>query len=299
MDVARRSVLKGLAAGVTSVTGVASANETAADSAQTPAGPGPAWGVQLYTVRDQLAADARATLARVAAIGFKELEVLQPTLAVVTPLARELGLSIVSVHLDASTSEGDGFDRAISTLRDYGVRDVVVPFVPAGGRPTTRKGFEALGARLARMARTASTAGLRFGYHNHAFEFGRDADGSRWIETLMQSTADAGVFLQLDVFWASVAGGDPVALLGQYKGRIGSLHLKDKDRSVATTLAEDQVPRTGFTEVGSGSLDFPSILAAARAAGIRHYFVEQDFASGNPLDSLAKSHSYLSGLAVR
>lgn len=300
MDIDRRSVLKGLAAGVaTAAAGAQATDATASELSQTSAAPRPAWGVQLYTVRDLLAADARATLTRVAAIGFKELEVLQATLPVVAPLAKELGLSIVSVHLNGATSRGDGFDAAMSTLRDYGLRDVVVPSVPAAERPTTRKGFEEIAARLSRMSRMASSAGLRFGYHNHAFEFGRDAGGTRWIDVLMQGTAEAGMFLQLDVFWATVASADPVAMLRQYKSRIGSLHLKDKRADVGTTLTEAQVPRTGFAEVGSGSLDFPAILSAARSAGVGHYFVEQDYVAGNPLESLAKSHAYLTGLTIR
>jgi sugar phosphate isomerase/epimerase len=300
MDVARRSVLKGLAAGMTAAaTGVPASDAFAAEASQSSAMSKSPWGVQLYTVRDQLTADARATLTRVAAIGFKELEVLQATLPVVAPLAQELGLSIVSVHLDGATSRGDGFDAALSTLRAYGLRDIVVPFVPAAARPTTRKGFEEIAARLSRMSRTASSAGLRFGYHNHAFEFGRDTDGTRWIDVLMQGTAEAGMFLQLDVFWATVAGSDPVATLRQYQGRIGSLHLKDKSAEVGTTLTEGQVPRTGFAAVGSGSLNVPAILSAARSAGVRHYFVEQDYVAGNPLDSLAKSHAYLTGLTIR
>jgi sugar phosphate isomerase/epimerase len=254
------------------------------------------WGVQLYTVRNQIDADAAATLKRIAAIGYAELEVLQPTLSTVAPLVSTLGLTIVSVHLDQSTTRGEGFDAFVAQAKAHGLRYVVVPFVPAAERPTDRAGFDAVAARLSRMARAASDAGLQLCYHNHAFEFGKDREGTRWLDVLMQGTAASGMQLQLDVFWASVGGADPVALLRQYSGRIASLHLKDKDPRTATSVDEGTVPRTAFVEVGSGAIDFPAILAAARAAGVRHYFVEQDQTPGDPVESLRKSYAYLAGL---
>lgn len=257
------------------------------------------WGVQLYTVRNQITEDAAATLKRIAAIGYTELEVLQPTLAVVAPLAASLGLSIVSVHLDAPTSRGEGYEAFLPQAKRHGLRFVVFPFVPPAERPTDRAGFDALAARLARMARAATAAGLQLCYHNHAFEFGRDRDGTTWLDVLMQGTADAGMQLELDVFWAAIAGADPVALLQRYTRRVALVHLKDKDPRAATSLLESAVPRTAFVEVGSGALDFPAILAAARTAGVAHYFVEQDQTPGDPVESLKKSHAFLAALPGR
>ena len=257
------------------------------------------WGVQLYTVRDQVRTDAGAALRRVAALGYTDLEVLQPTLGVVAPLARELGLQIVSVHLDAATARGEGFDAFLTEARRHGLRYVVFPFVPPAERPSDRAGFEALAQRLALMSRAASALDLRFCYHNHAFEFGRDRAGTTWLDVLMQGTAAAGMGLELDVFWAAIAGHDPVALLRRYAARVALVHLKDKDPRAATSLVESEVPRTAFVEVGSGALDFTAILAAARTAGVAHYFVEQDQTPGDPFDSLKKSRDYLSGLAGR
>jgi sugar phosphate isomerase/epimerase len=278
----RRQVLATLAA--TAVANVPSAAQ------------GPQWGVQLYTVRTQIGQDAPATLKQIAAIGYRELEVLQPTLSTVAPTAASLGLGIVSVHLDGSTAKGEGFEALLADAKRLSIRYVVVPFVPPAERPTDRAGFDTIAARLSRMARAASAAGLQLCYHNHAFEFGQDRDGTRWLDVLMSGTAEAGMLLQLDVFWASIAGADPIALLRQYKGRVASLHLKDKDPNAGTSLAESAVAHTAFVEVGSGALDFPGILGAARQAGVRHYFVEQDQTPGDPLESLKKSYAYLATL---
>jgi sugar phosphate isomerase/epimerase len=102
--------------------------------------------------------------------------------------------------------------------------------------------------------------------------------------------------LELDVFWASFAGADPVALLRQYKNRIALVHLKDKDAQARASLVETAAAPTDFKELGAGVLDFRSILAAARETGVRHYFVEQDQTQSDPLDSLRKSYGYLAAL---
>lgn len=254
------------------------------------------WGVQLYTVRDQLAKDAAATLERIAAIGYTELEIMQPTLDVVAPLAGKLGLTIVSAHLDGPTAAGAGLLEFAAKAKAHGVRYLVVPFVPPAARPKDRAGFTQIGQRLARMAEDARAAGLDLCYHNHAFEFATDTDGTRWLDVLMQETAASPMTLELDVFWAAVTGADPVAVMRQYPGRIALVHLKDKDPRAANVLVETHVARQTFVEVGSGALDFPAILAAARTAGVKHYFVEQDYTPGDPVESLKKSYTYLTGL---
>jgi sugar phosphate isomerase/epimerase len=279
--VSRRQVLATLAAGaVSGVRGTAQ---------------GTRWGVQLYTVREQITRDPAGTLKQIAAIGYRELEVLQSSLATVAPLALPLGLALTSVHLDNPTSKGEGFEAFLADAKRLGLQYVVVAYVPPAERPTDRAGFEAIAARLSRMARAATAAGLRLCYHNHAFEFGQDRDGTRWLDVLMRGTADAGMQLELDVFWAAFAGADPVAVLRQYKGRVALMHLKDKDGR-AGGLVESAAARTDFKEVGAGGLDFPAILAAAREAGVRYYFVEQDETPGDPIESLKKSYTYLAGL---
>jgi sugar phosphate isomerase/epimerase len=251
------------------------------------------WGVQLYTVRNQISKDPASTLKAVADIGYKELEVLQPTLPTVAPIAKKLGLSIVSAHLDLATAGGQGVEAFIAQAREHGLRYIVIPYVAPADRPTTRAGFEQLAARCRAIGEVVTRAGMTLCYHNHAFEFGRDADGARWLDVLMQATAASGMQLELDVFWASIAGGDPLELLNRYSGRVALMHLKDKARGSRTTLVESDVPREAFVEVGAGALDFPAILAASRAAGVAHYFVEQDATPGDPVESLKKSYAYL------
>ena len=109
-----------------------------------------------------------------------------------------------SAHLDGPTAKGEVSTRSWLTRSDRAARSVV-PSIAQADRPSDRAGFEAVAARLSRMT-PRSAAGLRLCYHNHAFEFGQDRNGTRWLDVLMRGTAEAGLLLQLDVFWASIAG---------------------------------------------------------------------------------------------
>ncbi len=130
-------------------------------------------------------------------------------------------------------------------------------------------------------------------YHNHGFEFEPLADGRRPLDVLMGAVKPELVKLELDVFWVSVTGADPVALIQQYAGRIPLLHLKDKAKGTAPETQESKVAPTTFTPVGAGAVDFPAVLKAAAAAGVEHYFVEQDHAQGDPIAALKQSYQYL------
>jgi sugar phosphate isomerase/epimerase len=111
---------------------------------------------------------------------------------------------------------------------------------------------------------------------------------------LMRGTDKNLVGLELDIFWASVAGQNPVDVLKRYSGRVPLLHLKDKSKNFGQVQYNEKVPKDTFKEVGNGSIDIAAVLKAAEAEGVEHYFVEQDQTSGDPLDSLAASYKNLS-----
>jgi sugar phosphate isomerase/epimerase len=133
----------------------------------------------------------------------------------------------------------------------------------------------------------ARKSGMQFCYHHHAFEFG-PREGSRAIDIFLERLDPNLVKFEMDVFWVSVAGQDPVALLKQWKGRVALMHLKDKAPGLKTHFSEDLSPNA-FREVGLGVLDFSKILQAARDAGVQHYFVEQDQVAEDPVESLRYS----------
>jgi sugar phosphate isomerase/epimerase len=273
-----------------------------------------ALGVQLYTVRDRLGDKAAETLEAIAAIGYKELEVGRADLPRLVPIAQKLGLTAVSTHLETPIVTGqweswpvltrvkdayggeDGLKRAIDEVAAHGVRYAVLPYLMATERRLDAPYYERLADRLNEAGRLAGAAGLKFGYHNHGFEFEALPDGRRALDVLAARLDPALVTLELDVFWIGVTGADPVQLIGQYAGRAELLHMKDKAKTAATATQEKNVPRDAFVEVGNGALDFAAIVKAAGQAGVKHFFVEQDHTPGDPLDSLAQSYRNLSKL---
>jgi sugar phosphate isomerase/epimerase len=187
-------------------------------------------------------------------------------------------------------------EEAAAYAKSEGLSYLVMPYLPQGDRGTTLDHYKQLAARLNQAGQTAKAAGLGFAYHNHAFEF-EPMGESTPLDTLMAETDPGLVQLEMDVFWVSVAGLDPVSLLGKYSGRTPLVHLKDKAPDVAQQYKEG-LGAEAFREVGNGSLDFAAILKACEAAGVQHYFVEQDQTPGDPLASLRQSYTHLRGLAA-
>jgi sugar phosphate isomerase/epimerase len=253
-------------------------------------------GVQLYTVRDVLPQKPAETLRAIESIGYREVEATFAGLDRIWPALEATHLKAVSCHLDSKAvtlGPEDDLVRALDSLKKRGFTYAVMPYLP----PNERGGLDvikALADKLNRAGEKARAAGLEFCYHNHAFEF-QPMDGSMGAHVLMENTDPKLVGWELDVFWVSVAGHDPVEALGHLAGRVPLIHLKDKASGTETRYNES-VPRTTFKEVGNGVLDWAKVLPAAEAAGVKHYFVEQDQTPGDPLESLRQSFNYLKKL---
>jgi len=250
-------------------------------------------GVQLYTVRSVLTAEPGRTLKALSEIGYREAEVIWATIDTIWPDLQNSGLQPVSVHLDSAlfAPENRGkFTAAISRCRELGFKYAVYPYLP----PNQRGGidsFKALADTLNRAGEECRTAGLRLCYHNHAFEF-QPLGTTTGMATLLNRTDKSLVGWEMDIFWVSVAGHNPVDELKKHSGRIQLLHLKNKAPDTPVQYTES-VPRTAFRTVGDGVLDIPAILQSASAAGVQHYFVEQDQTQGDPVESLRQSYDYL------
>jgi len=253
-------------------------------------------GVQLYTVRTLFPDKAPETLKAIAAIGYREVEATFANLDRVVPAIEAAKLKPVSVHLDsAMVTKGnpDDLARAMDDLKKKGFAFAVYPYLP----PAERGGLDAirsLAAKLNAAAAKAHAAGLRFCYHNHAFEF-QPTDNTTPFQVLLDNTDAKYVGIEMDAFWVSVGGHDPAEMLAKLKGRVPLMHVKDKADGTANQHNES-VPRTAFKEAGNGTLDWPKIFRAAHSAGVEHYFVEQDQTPGDPIESLRQSYAYLSKL---
>jgi sugar phosphate isomerase/epimerase len=257
-------------------------------------------GVQLYTVRDVLKTAPAETIHAIATLGYKQVEItLNSDFASLLPILKKNKLDVVSCHFDTPLVTGDWGARqqtptstwsaAVEQAHAAGIRYMVLPYLRTAERGGPDR-YRRLADQMNQAVPLCQKAGMTLAYHNHAFEF-QAVEGQRPFDILMERL-DPKVKLELDVFWVSTAGQDPVALLKQYPGRVALVHLKDKAADAKVQFSED-VGHDAFKEVGSGSLDFAAILQAAKAAGVAHYFVEQDYCPGNPIDSLRKSYQFL------
>jgi sugar phosphate isomerase/epimerase len=267
-------------------------------------------GVALYTVRDQMQADPAGTLKAIAALGYRYVEggfrpALGPALSVagLKQASAYLPTYLVTGNRQAWAQGGDllpesyTLDNAIAEAKDRGLEYLVVVYLQKAERGGLDV-YRDLAARLNRTGEACRKAGLRLAYHPHAFEY-EAIDGVRPIDLLLKETGSENLALELDTFWASIAGQDPVAMLETHKGRVPLVHLKDKAKGTPVQYDEGKVPKGAFKEVGRGEVDFPAFLKLAASAGVRYYYVEQDWWEGStPLDSLRVSHAALEAIAT-
>jgi sugar phosphate isomerase/epimerase len=255
------------------------------------------FGVQLYTVRTVINEKTLEVMKAIEAAGYKEIEAVWGGLDQVMAAMKQTSLKPVSVHLDSkiiSMGSADELAKAVETVKKYGFAYAVHPYVP----PAERGGNEAmkvLAGKLNSAGEKFHAAGIGLCYHNHAFEFD-PKDGTTPFQTLLDNTDKKNVGIEMDAFWVSVAGHDPVQVLGKLSGRVPLVHLKDKADGTAVQFNES-VPRTAFKEVGKGVIDWAKVLKAAKAAGVKHYFVEQDQTPGDPIASVKESAAYLEKLS--
>jgi sugar phosphate isomerase/epimerase len=253
-------------------------------------------GVQLYTVRGVLPEKPAETLKAIDAIGYREIEGTAGLLDKIAPALHGTNLKPVSIHMDSKVvtlGSDDELARALDSFKKAGFAFAVMPYLP----PAERGGLDVikkLADKLNKVGERCRATGLRLCYHNHAFEF-EPMGGSSPFQVLMEGTDAKLMALELDLFWVSVAGQDVASTLAKYKGRVPLVHLKDKAKDTPDRFNE-AVARTAFKEVGGGTMDWPKILRAAEAAGVEHYFVEQDQTPGDPVESLRQSFAFVSKL---
>jgi len=244
-------------------------------------------GLQLYTVRKAMQSDFDGTLKRVAAVGYKQVEfagLFGHPAARVRGVIDRLGLSAPSMHVPFEAL-GEGWNGALEEARLLGCRYIVIPSIPDSLRKSLDD-YRRVADQFNRAAEAAANAGLGFAYHNHAVDF-KPLDRKLPFDVLLEATDPAVVRIELDLYWIERAGYDPLRYFNRWPGRCKLIHVKDSLGA----------PDHRMTEVGSGIIDWPNLLASARAAGAEHFFVEQDDAM-KPLDSIAASFSYLSRLKL-
>ena len=262
-------------------------------------------GIQLYTVDKELKADVEGTLKKVREIGYREVETAG--LGGYTPqqFRSELanaGLKCRSSHF-FNIGRGEP-NQIFETGNTLGVHYIVSSGMsqftdkPAG-KPMSADDYKAMAEFCNGFGKQAKQAGLQFAYHNHNFEFRDLGDGKLGYDVLIEHTDADLVKLELDCGWMVAAGHSPVQYFQRYPNRYRIVHIKDfvKPAQPSTSLASQDVPQG--TVLGTGYIDYRPILKAARAAGVEHFYVEQEppFIGVTAFEAATRDYAYVRGLS--
>lgn len=256
-------------------------------------------GIQLYSVRDQLAKDYEGTLAEVSKAGYQEVEAAGfygHTAAQVKESMQKAGLKCVSSHHPYGDLRKK-FDEILAFDKELGVQYIVCsspgPKYPSPGpdgkpKAMTLDDWKWLADEFNKLGEKTHAAGITFGYHNHVHEFDKLDGGVPYMELL--KTDPKKVTLELDCGWAMVAGMNPVEIMKNHPHRISMLHVKDFKLTPGGGSSE----HAKVTELGMGSIDYGPIFAqAAKTQKIRHTFVEQEAFDMPWKDSLKTDADYM------
>jgi len=228
-------------------------------------------GLQLYSLRDEMAKDFCGTVEKVAKMGYKGVEFagyggLKP--AEMAKLLKDNGLEAYSTHCGSLPKTDADLEAEIEMALGVGYKYLVCPGHPMKTHDDALRFAEILNETYAKL----KPHGLKLGYHNHAHEFVVDG-GEILMETVLKN-ADPEIFAEFDVFWVAYAGYDPVRFIKKYAGRQPLMHLKE--------LGPD---RKANVECGAGILDFDAIIKAGIEAGTQHFIIEQEEYTLDPLAS--------------
>ncbi len=247
-------------------------------------------GLQLYTVRDKIQQDLKGTLERVAKIGYNSVEAAGYNAADGTfygmeakafvGLLNSLGMPLNSSH---TVFELDSADKVIGDAAAAGVKYIIYPYLSDQFR-TNLDGWKATAEKFNKMGEIAQKNGIQFGYHNHAFEF-EVMDDQIPYDILLTETDPSLVTFEMDLYWVTRGGHNPVDYFKKYPGRFQLWHVKDMVKT------DDMF----FAPVGTGRIDFAAIFAEKQTSGMKYFFVEQDsFKDLDAFESIETSYKYLS-----
>ncbi len=259
-------------------------------------------GLALYTLRDAMSEDPKGVLKQVADIGYQYIEAagyrdgkfygMEP--AEFKSYLDEIGLTPLSSHHGDVTL--DNADEMIAAAKAAGFTYFVIPIPPMGhfkvdpgtGAMTMSEDLETVTDIINTIGKKCAAAGLKCLYHNHDFEFMENANGIVPMDYFLENTDPEQVNFQMDLYWVTKAGADPVAYFEKAPGRFKIWHVKDMDE------------QGRFAPVGTGSIDFSRILAQKELSGMEYYFVEQDRTfDQTPMEAVAISHQALGEIGFK
>ncbi len=242
-------------------------------------------GLQLYTLRDTITQDPKGVLEKVASFGYENVETFAYNQGKIFGMdfkefgafVKDLGMKVTSGHYGLNQATGDAWEKAIEDAKSIGQDYMVVPYLMEEDRKNIDD-YKRVCENLNRAGEACNQNGIRFGYHNHAFEF-EMMDGQLPFDLMLAELDPQLVHIEMDIYWVVRANHDPLAYFDKHPGRFEQWHVKDMDKNDPARNAD----------VGTGSIDWKPIFEKAGQAGLEHYYVEQETYPGEPIESARAS----------
>jgi sugar phosphate isomerase/epimerase len=258
-------------------------------------------GLQLYSLRVLSKQSGwAASLDKTKELGFKYIEGgFVPKALTTDQYLTELsnrGLVMPSMGFSYERLTKD-IGSAVAQARALGVQYVMVAWIPhKDDEGFTLDQAEKAAADFNRWGEAFEAAGITFTYHAHGYEFRPLADGSNLFDLIVANTNPKFVSFEMDVFWITHGGQDPVKLMEKYPDRWRLMHVKDIRKGAATGIYTGHAPSTDDVAVGSGQVDWPSVFKEAKAIGVNYYFIEDE--SDTPDVNIPASIAYVKSLGL-
>ncbi len=241
-------------------------------------------GVQLYSVRKEMMADAIGTLKKLGQIGYQEIESAQSEKGnyyglepkEIKKILKDQGMTLRSGHTHIDANWQKSIDEAAEAGQEY----IICSVLPSPGQ--TVANYQKSADMFNQAGEQCKKSGIMFGYHNHASEFDT-GEGKALYDVLLDNTKPELVHMEMDLGWVIAAGKDPLAYFAKYPGRFPLWHLKDM------SLTEKK-----SVEFGKGGVDIIALMKQAKQAGMKYYFIEQEEYAVTAFDSLDYDYNWLS-----
>ncbi len=240
-------------------------------------------GIQLYTFRKEMAADAPGTLKQIASLGIKQIESARSekgnyyglTSKEMKKVCAGLGMTLRSGHVHVDNK----FQQTINDAAEAGQEYLICSTMPTNGQ--TVDNYKRVAESFNKSGEECKKMNVKFGYHNHEYEF--ESDKGQVLYDVLLNNTDAGlVHMELDLGWVIVTGKDPMDYFKNFKGRFPLWHLKDMD-----------MVKKHSTEFGKGGLDIAQMLKNSKESGMKYFFVEQEEYASTPFESMKENMEYL------
>jgi len=251
------------------------------------------FGLQLYTLRDELPKDPKGILKQVASFGYKQIEGFEGKQGIYWGMSHtdfkkymdDLGMEFISTHCNIEKD----FEKKAAQAGEIGMKYLISPYI---GKQKTLDDYKKYADKFNKLGDICKQNGLRFAYHNHGYTF-EEFEGQMPQDILMQNTNADTVDFQMDIFWVVTPGADPVAWLKKYPNRFRLGHVKDRMKTAPKGEGD------ASCDVGTGSIDFPTVLKVAKDNGMQYFIVEQEKYEGStPIKSAETDAAYMKNLQI-